>query len=135
MRHVSGGPIIDRRLSIRVATPEDREAVTRLLQRSYPALMAGSYEPAVLAAALPLMTQANPALLASGTFVVAVAEVVRFSASSDSDAWRASTPRNSTCPKGLLRPAVEWSCWATRSRFRASICSGQSDLLNTLDSK
>ncbi|MBA4174894.1 MAG: GNAT family N-acetyltransferase, partial [Hyphomicrobium sp.] len=68
MRHVSGGPIIDRRLSIRVATPEDREAVTRLLQRSYPALMAGSYEPAVLAAALPLMTQANPALLASGTF-------------------------------------------------------------------
>ncbi len=74
MRHVSGGPIIDRRLSIRVATPEDRETVTRLLQRSYPALMAGSYEPAVLAAALPLMTQANPALLASGTFFVAVAD-------------------------------------------------------------
>lgn len=56
---------------VRPAQPEDAVAVTALLQASYPRLMTQAYGPDVLAAALPAMTRANPALLASGTFHVA----------------------------------------------------------------
>jgi GNAT superfamily N-acetyltransferase len=58
---------------IRVATPEDAAAVGELLAACYPVLMRDSYEPAVLAAALPMMTRAHPGLLASGTYHVAEA--------------------------------------------------------------
>ena len=57
--------------SIRTATPADSEAVTALLEACYPTLFAASYEPAILAPALPRMTKANPRLLASGNFFVA----------------------------------------------------------------
>ncbi len=59
--------------TIRPATPEDAAAVTAVLQASYPALMQGHYDPDALAAALPRMTRANGALLASGTYYVAKA--------------------------------------------------------------
>ena len=42
-----------------------------LLEASYPTLMPPGYDAAVLAAALPLMTRANPALLSSGTYFLA----------------------------------------------------------------
>jgi N-acetylglutamate synthase-like GNAT family acetyltransferase len=58
-------------LTVRVAAPKDAPAVTALLQASFPALMRPSYDPAVLSAALPLVTRANPALLSSGTYYVA----------------------------------------------------------------
>lgn len=58
-------------IRIRVATPDDADGVTRLLQASYPTLMAPAYPPEMLAPALVLMTRANPALLACGTFFVA----------------------------------------------------------------
>ncbi len=57
--------------TIRVAAPEDATAASELFAASYPQLMAPAYEPAVLAAALPAMIQANPALLATGTYFVA----------------------------------------------------------------
>ncbi len=60
-------------ITIRAARATDAAAVTALLERSYPVLMAPAYEPSVLAAALPTMTRANPALLASGTFYLAEA--------------------------------------------------------------
>jgi len=53
---------------VRTATPADDALVSELLQASYPVLMRPSYEGDVLAAALPLMTRADPALLSSGTF-------------------------------------------------------------------
>jgi len=56
---------------VRAATPADEPAVNALLAASYPTLMRGSYEAAVLAAALPMITQANPALLSSGTYYLA----------------------------------------------------------------
>lgn len=56
---------------VRVAELPDLAAVSSLLEVSYPALLARGYEPQVLAKALPLMTRANPQLLASGTFYVA----------------------------------------------------------------
>lgn len=55
----------------RWATPADAPAVSALLTRSYPVLMRDAYPPEVLAAALPLMTRANPALLASGRYLLA----------------------------------------------------------------
>jgi len=54
--------------------PDDAEPVSALLDRSYPALWAGLYDADLLEAVRPLVTRANPALLASGTFFVAVSD-------------------------------------------------------------
>lgn len=59
--------------TIRVAAPEDEPLVSALLSASYPVLMRPSYDKAVLAAALPMITQANPVLLSSGTYYLAEA--------------------------------------------------------------
>lgn len=56
--------------SLRVATPDDADAVSALLERSYPVLWRGHYAPALIEAVRPLVTRANPRLLASGTFFV-----------------------------------------------------------------
>ncbi len=55
---------------MRIAGPEDAPAVTRVLLGSYPELLAPAYDPDLLARALPIMTRANPLLLASGTYFV-----------------------------------------------------------------
>ena len=52
---------------VRVAVPSDDTLIGELLGASYPALMAASYDSAVLAGALPVMTRPVPALLSSGT--------------------------------------------------------------------
>lgn len=57
-------------LTPRPATLADADAVTALLQASYPRLLAGAYDAELLDRALPLMTRANPRLLASGTYFV-----------------------------------------------------------------
>jgi GNAT superfamily N-acetyltransferase len=57
--------------SVRVATSGDSLGVTALLLASYPTLMQPAYEAAILAPALEWMTNAQPALLASGTYYVA----------------------------------------------------------------
>lgn len=59
------------RFAVRVTTPADAAAVAAVLTASYPVLLAPSYDAALLAKALPLMTRANPALLASGTYYLA----------------------------------------------------------------
>ena len=56
---------------VRTATVGDADGVTSLLQISYPLLMQSAYDSDVLAPALALMTKAQPALLASGTYYVA----------------------------------------------------------------
>jgi len=57
--------------TVRIATPADADAVTNVLQRSYGSLLAGHYDAALLARAMPLMTKANPVLMASGKYHVA----------------------------------------------------------------
>lgn len=57
--------------SVRVARPDDYDAVSRLVLASYSRLLASHYNRALLDVALPFMTRANPALLASGTYYVA----------------------------------------------------------------
>jgi len=58
-------------LSIRASSATDASAVDKLLEASYPALMARAYDVPTLSAALPLMTKADPALLTSMTYYVA----------------------------------------------------------------
>jgi N-acetylglutamate synthase-like GNAT family acetyltransferase len=57
--------------SIRIARPSDSDAVSALLEASYSTLLAARYDHEMLSRALPLMTRANPTLLASGTYYVA----------------------------------------------------------------
>lgn len=56
---------------LRAAKPDDANAVEALLHASYPRLMGPAYQKALLIPALKLMTRANPALLASGTYYLA----------------------------------------------------------------
>ena len=56
---------------IRIATTSDACEVSDLLKTSYGELLAGHYEAALLARALPLISRANPALLNSGRYYVA----------------------------------------------------------------
>ena len=58
-------------ISIRVATPADSAAVAEVLVHSYPELMAGAYDPDLLARALPLITRPHPRLLAGGCYYLA----------------------------------------------------------------
>jgi len=59
------------RIRIRVAGPRDRAVVSALLLKSYAALLPGAYDKDTLEQALPLITEANPDLLTSGTYYVA----------------------------------------------------------------
>lgn len=61
-------------VTIRVATPDDLGVLSELIAVSYAMLDNGVYEAARLAAALPIMSRANPNLLASGTYFVAEAD-------------------------------------------------------------
>ena len=61
----------DTTITLRVARPSDLAAVDALLARSYPALVKADYPPSVVVTAFPIMSRANPALLASGTYHVA----------------------------------------------------------------
>jgi N-acetylglutamate synthase-like GNAT family acetyltransferase len=62
---------VDEDYVTRVATIEDAAAVEALLEASYPVFMGPWYEEAVLVPALEVVTKANHALLASGTYYVA----------------------------------------------------------------
>lgn len=64
-------PIVSKEITIRIATSQDDQTVGALLEASYPVLMRAHYEPAILAAALPLMTRPSPALLSSGSYYLA----------------------------------------------------------------
>ncbi|MEM9438665.1 MAG: GNAT family N-acetyltransferase [Pseudomonadota bacterium] len=59
-------------LVIRPATPADTGAVDALLQRSYPRLLKADYPPSVLVGAIPALTRAQPALMACGTYFLAI---------------------------------------------------------------
>lgn len=58
---------------IRPSTGADFAAVDALLARSYPKLLKADYPPSILVTALPLISRAQPELLACGTYYVAEA--------------------------------------------------------------
>ncbi len=61
-----------RELEVRVADPSDLAQIDALLARSYPRLLARDYPPSVLVTAIPLIARANPRLVASGSYFVAL---------------------------------------------------------------
>ena len=58
-------------ITIRTASLGDLTAVDAVFARAYPALLKLDYPPSVLVTALPLISRAQPRLLASGTFYLA----------------------------------------------------------------
>jgi N-acetylglutamate synthase-like GNAT family acetyltransferase len=68
------GSFSTRTFLIRIAKPTDSDAVSALLVASYSSLLAACYDSDMLARALPHLTEANPALLACGTYYVAERE-------------------------------------------------------------
>mmetsp|Transcript_27694 Transcript_27694/g.51519 ORF Transcript_27694/g.51519 Transcript_27694/m.51519 type:complete len:160 (+) Transcript_27694:143-622(+) len=58
-------------IHVRPSTLADLAAVDALLARSYPKLLKADYPPSVLVTALPLISRAQPDLLACGTYYVA----------------------------------------------------------------
>ena len=63
----------DTTFRIRTARPEDTAALDALFARAYPKLLKPDYPPSVLVTAVPLISRAQPHLIASGTFYVAEA--------------------------------------------------------------
>ncbi|MBT9384697.1 GNAT family N-acetyltransferase [Pseudooceanicola sp. CBS1P-1] len=61
----------DDRLLIRPALPADTEAVGRMIQRSYRALLAEDYPAELLREALPLIGRPRPGVLTCGTYFIA----------------------------------------------------------------
>lgn len=61
-------------MRLRVAMPEDADAVASVLRPSYSELMAVAYPAELLARALPLITRANPKLLSSGRYYLVEAK-------------------------------------------------------------
>ncbi|MEP2530835.1 GNAT family N-acetyltransferase [Shimia sp.] len=59
---------------IRPAAIEDRSQVTQLFRRSYPELLSENYDARLLRDVLPVITTAQPSLLACGTYFVAQSE-------------------------------------------------------------
>jgi GNAT superfamily N-acetyltransferase len=59
-------------ITLRSATKDDLAAVDRLLAESYPRLLAPDYAPSVLVTALPLISRAQPGLVTSGRYFLAL---------------------------------------------------------------
>lgn len=62
-------------IRIRPGTLADLADVDALLARVYPRLLKPDYPPSVLVTALPIISRANPALLSSGTYYVAITDM------------------------------------------------------------
>ncbi|MEM1066656.1 MAG: GNAT family N-acetyltransferase [Pseudomonadota bacterium] len=65
-----GAPVI----TVRRGTEADIGAVDALLQRSYPRQLKADYPPSIMVTAVPILARANPGLVSSGTYYVAVTD-------------------------------------------------------------
>ena len=103
---------------VRIATPDDAANVGRLLEASYPPLMAQAYDARTLLRALDLMTKANPALLASGTYYVAESPGGR---TVGCGGWTLERPGTAVTEPGLahVRHFATDPSWARRGVGRA----------------
>jgi len=85
-------------MRIRPAIVADTAAIEALLRASYPDLMRGAYPEAVLKQALPLMIRANPSLIASGRYHVALGDAGDIIASGG---WSLERPGSGDVVPGL----------------------------------
>lgn len=83
---------------LRTASSDDRAAVSDLLGLSYRVLMAGAYPADLLAQALPMITKANPVLLASGRYAVIADDAGRLLACGG---WSLERPGSGDVVEGL----------------------------------
>ncbi len=110
--------------AVRIATAADAPAVSRLLAVSYPVLLRAAYDGATLAAALPLMTRANPTLLSTRTYYVAERDggpIV------GCGGWTRERPGSGEMVPGLahIRHFASHPDWAGRGVGRAIYASGE----------
>lgn len=82
---------------IRTATPGDQNLLSDLLAAAYGELVKAPYDPEALSAALPLMSQANPKLLASGTYYIATID----EAAAGCGGWTREKPGNGEIVAGV----------------------------------
>lgn len=59
-------------VTLRTSTASDVSAIDRLLSQSYARLLKADYPPSVQVTAIPIISRANPSLISSGTYYVAV---------------------------------------------------------------
>lgn len=59
---------------VRAAWPDDMAAIDEVLGRSYPRLLKADYPPSILVTAVPVISRAQPQLVASGTYYVVEGE-------------------------------------------------------------
>jgi GNAT superfamily N-acetyltransferase len=80
----------------RIATQADLPAIDALLARSYPTLLKPDYPASVLVTALPLISRAQPALLASGSYWVTLDGTEAVACGG----WTANAPPGRRTPQG-----------------------------------
>ena len=88
--------MFENEISVRVATPDDEAMLSELLAASY-AELKGTCDPHGLDAALPLMSSANPKLLASGTYYIAEID----GAVAGCGGWTAEKPGSGEIVEGI----------------------------------
>ncbi|MBF9034244.1 GNAT family N-acetyltransferase [Rhodobacterales bacterium HKCCE2091] len=85
-------------ITIRPSTMGDLARVDALLAASYPSLLKPDYPPSVLVTALPLISRAQPRLLACGTYFVALDGEGRALAAGG---WTHSAPQGGVGPRDV----------------------------------
>ncbi len=85
-------------MTIRIATRQDIVAIDALIAASYPALLKPDYPPSVLVTALPLISRAQPHLIASGSYFVAMDEDGR---ALSCGGWTETAPQGGVGPRDL----------------------------------
>lgn len=111
---------------VRIATPDDTDTVGAVLAASYPALLASHYDKDLLARVLPMITRANPRLLASNTFYVAQTrqgEIV------GCGGWTPEHPGTGAVVKGVahIRHFATHPLWTRKGVGRAIIARCRND--------
>lgn len=106
---------------IRPATLSDRDAVSTLFRQSYPDLLPQHYTSEVLDSALPLITEAQPMLLASGTYFLA--ECVETETVIGAGGWHDLSPTRgvSDAKTGHMRHVATRPDWLRRGVARRLI--------------
>ena len=109
--------MFESKMKIRLASERDAASVDHVLQSSYGSLMKEAYDAALLERVLPAMTKANPALLSSGTYYVAMCDTNIVACGG----WTAQKPGTSEILPGLghVRHFATHPGWVRRGIAKA----------------
>jgi GNAT superfamily N-acetyltransferase len=116
--------------TIRPTTLEDFGAITELLAASYPVLMLGSYDEPLLSQLLPIICQANPTLLSSGTYFVAEANTGALTACGGWTPERPPGTGNDQSGLGHIRHFATHPDWLRRGLARCIFETCEADAIS-----